>query len=75
MNDLKGLVIAVEAVVLLALGAADILSGQLLGAVIVLGIASLAAGCAWALWPDRGQIIGLAGGRPRRAGLSRRPRR
>ncbi len=74
MSDLKGLVIAAEAVVLLLLGAANIVSGQLLGAAILVGLASLAAICAWALWPAGGRIIGLAGARPRRAGRSRPPR-
>ncbi len=74
VNDLKGLVIAVEAVVLLLLGAANIVSGQLLGAVILFGLALLAGGSAWALWPARRRIIGFAGARPRRAGRSRRPR-
>ena len=35
MRSIKGLVVAVEAIVLLALGAANILSGQLLGGAIV----------------------------------------
>lgn len=74
MSDLKSLIIAAEAVVLLVLGAASVVSGQILGAAILLGIASLAAVCAWALWP-KDQIIGLAGARPRRAGSSRRPPR
>ena len=54
MSDLKGLIIAAEAAVLLVLAAANIVSGQFLGAAIVLAIASLAAACAWALWPARG---------------------
>jgi hypothetical protein len=37
---------------LLVLGAAEIIRGQLLGAAILVAIASLAAGCAWALWPN-----------------------
>ena len=74
MSDLKSVIIAAEAVVLLVLGAASVVSGQILGAAILLGIASLAAVCAWALWP-KDQIIGLAGARPRRAGSSRRPPR
>jgi hypothetical protein len=49
LNDLKGLVIAAEAIVLLVLGAANIVSGQFLGAAILIGIASLTAACAWAL--------------------------
>ncbi|HKV30328.1 MAG TPA: hypothetical protein VJT14_04845 [Candidatus Dormibacteraeota bacterium] len=73
MSDLKGVIIAAEAVVLLAISFADVVSGQFLGAAIILGIASLAAVCAWALWP-REQIIGLAGAGPRRAGSSRRQR-
>ena len=51
MRSIKGLVIAVEAIVLLALGAANIVSGQLLGGSIVVGLGTLAAACAWALWP------------------------
>jgi hypothetical protein len=72
---LKGLIIAAEAAVLLVLAAANVVSGQFLGAAILLGIASLAAACAWALWPAKSRIIGLAGARPRRAGWSRRRRR
>ena len=75
MSDLKGLIIAAEAAVLLVLAAANVVSGQFLGAAILLGIASLAAACAWALWPAKSRIIGLAGARPRRAGWSRRRRR
>lgn len=75
MSDLRGLIIASEAAVLLVLAAANVVSGQFLGAAILLGIASLAAGCAWALWPAKSRIIGLAGARPRRAGWSRRRRR
>ena len=52
MRSVKGLVVAVEAIVLLALGAANILSGQLLGGAIVVGLAILAAACAWVLWPS-----------------------
>ncbi len=74
MNDLKGLIIGAEAIVLLALGAANIVSGQLLGAAILIGIAALAAVCAWALWRAEGGIIDLAGARPRKAGWSRRRR-
>jgi uncharacterized MnhB-related membrane protein len=51
VNHLKGLIIAAEAALLLVFGVADIVSGRLLGAAILLGIASLAAACAWALWP------------------------
>jgi hypothetical protein len=51
MRDVKRVLFAIEAVVLLVLGAADIMTGQLLGAAILLGVASLAAGCAWALSP------------------------
>ena len=75
MNHLKGVIIAAEAVVLLVFSIADIVSGQFLGAAILLGIATLAAACAWALWPARSRITGLAGAGPRRAGSSRRPRR
>jgi hypothetical protein len=52
MRSIKGLVVAAEAIVLLALGAANILSGQLLGGAIVVGLAILAAACAWVLWPS-----------------------
>ena len=51
MSRLKWLVIAVEAIVLLALGAANIVSGQLLGGAMVVGLGTLAAACAWVLWP------------------------
>lgn len=51
MSDLKWLIIAAEAAALLVLAAANIVSGQFLGATILLAIASLAAACAWALWP------------------------
>jgi cadmium resistance protein CadD (predicted permease) len=54
VNDLKSLVIGAEALFLLLLGAANILGGQFLGAVILIGVALLAAACAWALWPARG---------------------
>jgi hypothetical protein len=54
VNDLRGLIIGAEALVLLLLGAAYILSGQFLGAAILIAMASLAAACAWALWPARG---------------------
>jgi hypothetical protein len=61
MRSIKGLVVAVEAIVLLALGAANILSGQLLGGAIVVGLAILAAACAWVLWP-RDHESSAAGG-------------
>jgi hypothetical protein len=51
MRDIKGLVIAIEAGVLLVLGAASIVSGRFLGAAVLVGLASLAAASAWALWP------------------------
>jgi hypothetical protein len=51
MRSIKGLVVAVEAIVLVALGAASILSGQLLGGAIIVGLGTLAAACAWALCP------------------------
>jgi hypothetical protein len=66
----KERVLAIEGAILLVLGAANIVSGQLVGAAILIGIASLAAACAWALWPGRGQIIGLAGEPPRKEGSS-----
>ena len=75
MSDLKGLIVAAEAVVMLVLAVANIVSGQFLGAVLLAGIAVLAAACAWALWPTRGRIIRLADEAPRKAGSSRRPRR
>jgi hypothetical protein len=75
VSDLKGRIIAVEAVVLLLLGAANVVSGQLLGAAILFGLAVLAGGSAWALLPGRGRIIRFAGARPRREGWSRRRRR
>ena len=75
MSDLKSLVVAVEALVLLLLGAANLVSGQLLGAAILIGIGALAAACAWAVWADRARIIDLAGEAPRRGGSSRPPRR
>ena len=75
MSERKGLVVALEAFVLLVLGTADIVSGQFLGAAILIGIAILAAGCARAVWPARARITGLAGEAPRRAGWSRRRRR
>jgi hypothetical protein len=51
MRDIKALVIGVEAGVLLVLGAASIVSGRFLGAAVLVGLASLAAASAWALWP------------------------
>jgi hypothetical protein len=48
---MKGRVLALEGGVLLVLGAANILSGRFLGAAVLIGIASLAAACAWAIWP------------------------
>jgi hypothetical protein len=48
---MTGRVLAVEGGVLLILGATFIVSGRLLGAAILIGLASLAAACAWALWP------------------------
>lgn len=57
MNDVRGLIIAAEAVVLLVLGTANIVSGQFLGAAILFGIASFAAAYAWALWRAQGPLI------------------
>jgi hypothetical protein len=51
VNHLKGPIIAAEAVVLLLLGAANIVGNQFFGAAILIGLASLAAACAWAMWP------------------------
>ena len=48
---MKERVLAIEGGVLLVLGAANIVSGRFLGAAILVGLASLAATCAWALWP------------------------
>ena len=73
---MKGRVLAIEAVVLLILGAANIVSGRLLGAAILLALGVLAAICAWTLWPG-GQDLPTtrAAGSLRKAGSSRRPRR
>ena len=51
MRDIKRLVIAIESGVLLVLGVASFVSGRFLGAAILVGLASLAAASAWALWP------------------------
>jgi hypothetical protein len=70
MRDIKALVIAIEAGVLLVLAAASIVSGRFLGAAVLVGLASLAAASAWALWPtahERRPTTG-ADARPRRAG-------
>ncbi len=75
MNHLKGVIIAGEAFVLLVLGTTNIVSGQFLAAAILFGVASLAAACAWALWPAQSPLIRLAGERPHRARWSRRRRR
>ncbi len=74
MSGLKGLIIAVEAGILLVFSIADVVSGQFVGAAILIGIASLAAACAWALWPRDG-IIGLAFEAHRKAVSSRRRQR
>ncbi|HXN01030.1 MAG TPA: hypothetical protein VN973_03975 [Candidatus Dormibacteraeota bacterium] len=52
MRDIKALIIALEGSVLLLLGAASIVSGRFFGAAILVGLASLAAASAWALWPS-----------------------
>jgi hypothetical protein len=71
----KGLVVAVEAIILFVLGAAYIVSGRLLGAAILVGLAALAAGCAWALRSTSRELLRTrAGGSPRKAG-SNPPRR
>ena len=44
-------VLAIEGGVLLVLAAANIVSGRFLGPAILVGLASLAAASAWALWP------------------------
>jgi hypothetical protein len=46
-------VLATEGGVLLLLGVASLLSGRFVGAAILVGLATLAAASAWALWPDR----------------------
>ena len=61
MRSIEGLVVAVEAIVLLALGAAYILSGQLLGGAIVVGLGMLAAACAWVLWPSDNESSAAGG--------------
>ena len=61
MRSIKGLVVAVEAIVLLALGAANILSGQLLGGAIAVGLGMLAAACAWVLWPSDNESSAAGG--------------
>jgi hypothetical protein len=48
---MKSRVLAAEAGILLILGAAFVVSGRLLGAAILLALGTLAATCAWALWP------------------------
>lgn len=48
---MRGRVLAVEGGVLLILGATFIVTGRFMGAAIVIGLASLAAACAWALRP------------------------
>jgi hypothetical protein len=45
-------VLAIEGGVLLVLSTANIVSGRFLGAAILVGLASLAAAGAWALWPS-----------------------
>jgi hypothetical protein len=50
---MKQRVLALEGGVLLLLGVASILSGRLLGAAILVGLAMLSAASAWALWTDR----------------------
>ena len=47
---MKQRVLAVEGGVLLLLGVASILTGRLLGAAILVGLAMLAGASAWALW-------------------------
>jgi hypothetical protein len=48
---MKQRVLALEGGVLLLLAVASILSGRFLGAAILVGLATLAAATAWALWP------------------------
>lgn len=45
-------VLAIEGGVLLVLSAVNIVGGRFLGAAILVGLASLAAASAWALWPS-----------------------
>ncbi|HEY4871342.1 MAG TPA: hypothetical protein VIJ03_05545 [Candidatus Dormibacteraeota bacterium] len=52
MRDIKPLIIALEGGVLLLLGTASIVSGRFVGAAILVGLASLAAASAWAIWPS-----------------------
>lgn len=76
MTDVKGLVIAVEAAVLLMLGATSILSGRFFGAAILVALATLAAASAWALWPASRHVPRtLAGESPRKAGSNPPPPR
>jgi hypothetical protein len=48
---MRSRVIALESAVLLSLAAGNLVLGRLLGAAILVGLALLAATCAWALWP------------------------
>jgi len=74
--DIKWVVFALEAIALLVFGAANILSGRFLGAAIVIGLATLAAACAWALRPTgRALLTTRAGESPHRAGSNPPPRR
>jgi len=50
---MKQRVLALEGGVLLLLAVASVLSGRLLGAAILVGLAALAAASAWAFWADR----------------------
>ena len=45
--------LAVEGGVLLLLGMANVVTGRFLGAAILVGLATLAAASAWALWANR----------------------
>ncbi len=49
---MKQRVLALEGGVLLLLGLANIVNGRFLGAAILVGLATLAAVSAWALWAD-----------------------
>ncbi len=76
MTELKWLIIAIEALAFLVLGAANIISDRFLGAAILLALGILAASCAWALWPTSpGLPTNRAAESLRRAGSSRRPPR
>lgn len=51
---MKGRVLAVEGGVLLILGVANIISGRIVAAAILIPLGMLALACGWALWPSDG---------------------